>query len=96
MSDILSAAVSALNTKLGAARLDGSAKFVITDEGSLVCDANGVQAGDRETDVTLTADAETFKDILNGDLDATSAFMSGRLSVDGDMGTAMQLAGLLG
>ena len=53
MSDILSAAVSALNTKLGAARLDGSAKFVITDEGSLVCDDNGVQAGDRETDVTL-------------------------------------------
>ena len=43
-----------------------------------------------------TADAETFQDILNGDLDATSAFMSGRLSVDGDMGTAMQLAGLLG
>jgi putative sterol carrier protein len=55
-----------------------------------------VQTGDRETDVTLTADAETFQDILNGDLDATSAFMSGRLSVDGDMGTAMQLAGLLG
>ena len=96
MSDILSAAASALNTKLGASRLDGSAKFVITDEGSLVCDANGVQAGDRETDVTLTADAETFQDILNGDLDATSAFMSGRLSIDGDMGTAMQLAGLLG
>ena len=96
MSDILAAAVSAMNTKLGAARLDGSAKFVITDEGSLVCDDNGVQAGDRETDVTLTADAETFQNILKGDLDATSAFMSRRLSVDGDMGTAMQLAGLLG
>ena len=96
MSDILSAAVSALNTKLGAARLDGSAKFVITDEGSLVCDANGVQAGDRETDVTLTADAETFQDILNGDTDAKSAYMSGRLGAAVDMGIAMNLAGLLG
>jgi len=96
MSDILSAAVSALNTKLGAARLDGSAKFIITDEGALVFDGNGVHAGDIDTDVTLTADAETFQDILNGDLDATSAFMSGRLSVEGDMGTAMQLAALLG
>ena len=69
MSDILSAAVSALNTKLGAARLDGSAKFIITDEGALVFDGNGVHAVDIDTDVTLTADAETFQDILNGDLE---------------------------
>ena len=95
MSDVLSAAVKALNDKLGDVRLDGSAKFIIGDKGSLVIDVTGVRASDGETDVSLTADAETFQDILSGDLDATSAFMNGRLSVDGDMGTAMKLAGLL-
>ena len=50
---------------------------------------------DDETDVTLTADAETLKSILSGDLNATAAFMSGKLSVDGDMGTAMKLGAVL-
>ena len=36
--------------------------------------------------MTLTAGAEVFEQILEGDLDPTAAFMSGKLSVDGDMG----------
>ena len=95
MSEILSAAVEALSTKLGNATLDGSAKFTIENEGSLIVDVAGVRAGEDEADVNLTADAETFQNILSGDLDATSAFMSGKLNIEGDMGTAMKLAGLL-
>ena len=60
----------------------------------MIIDAQGVRSGDDETDVTLIADAETFQDILSTDLDPTSAFMSGRLRVEGDMGTAMRLSGL--
>ena len=45
--------------------------------------------------MTLTASAETFKAILDGEENATTAFMTGKLSVDGDMGTAMKLAGVL-
>lgn len=96
MSDIISAAVSALSDKLGGATFDGSAKFRIEDEGSIIIDASGVRASDDETDVTLIASADTFQDILSGDLNATSAFMSGRLKLDGDMGTAMRLGSLLG
>ena len=33
--------------------------------------------------------------MMTGDLNPTSAFMSGKLTVDGDMGMAMQLGGLL-
>ena len=51
--------------------------------------------GDDAADVTLTADAETFREIFDGSLDPTSAFMSGRLSIDGDMGMAMKLASTL-
>jgi len=95
MSDVIKAAVKALNEKMGSDGFDGSAKFVIEGEGSIVMDASGARAADDDTDVTLSADADTFESILSGDLDPTAAFMSGRLSVDGDMGMAMKLGSVL-
>jgi putative sterol carrier protein len=80
---------------MGDEGFDGSAKFVIEGEGGIVLDASGARAADDETDVTLSADTETFQAILSGDLDPTAAFMSGRLSVDGDMGMAMKLGSVL-
>ena len=94
MSDVITAAVSALNTKMDGG-LDGTAKFVIEGEGAIMVDANGARAGDEDADVTLTADTETFQAIMSGDLNPTAAFMSGKLAVDGDMGTAMKLGGVL-
>lgn len=95
MSDIVSAAVAALTEKMDGADFDGSAKFEIEGEGAIVIDADGVRAADDEADVTLSADADTFQEILEGELNATAAFMGGRLSVDGDMGTAMKLGAVL-
>jgi putative sterol carrier protein len=95
MSDVIEAAVKALNEKMGSDGFDGSAKFVIEGEGSIVMDSDGARAADEDTDVTLSADADTFESILAGDLDPTAAFMSGRLSVDGDMGMAMKLGSVL-
>lgn len=95
MSDIVNAAVTALGEKLGGDNFEGSAKFVIEGEGAVMIDAEGVRASDDDADVTLTADADTFQSILEGDTNPTSAFMSGKLSIDGDMGLAMKLAGVL-
>jgi len=92
---VIEAAVAALSGKL-ADGFDGSAKFVISGEGAIMVDGAGVRAADEDADVTLTADAETFRDILGGDLNPTSAFMSGKLAIEGDMGTAMQLGAALG
>ena len=94
MSSIIEQAVTALSDKLGGASFDGSAKFTIEDEGSLIIDTSGVRAGDDETEVTLIAAADVFQDILAGDLDPTSAFMSGKLRVEGDMGAAMRLSSI--
>jgi hypothetical protein len=47
-------------------------------------------------DVTLTADADVFRAILDGDMSPTMAFMTGKLSVDGSMGMAMKLGSVLG
>lgn len=95
MSDILAAAVAALNEKLAGADFDGSAKFEIEGEGAVRIDADGASASDAEADVTLTADADTFQSIMEGELNPTAAFISGKLAVDGDMGMAMKLGSVL-
>ena len=61
----------------------------------MIIDANGARAGDEETDVTLKADTDTFQSIMAGDLDPTAAFMTGKLTGDGDMGMAMKLGSVL-
>lgn len=94
MSDVVNEAVTALNQRMDGT-FEGTAKFVIEDEGSVMIDANGARAGDDDSDVTLTASAETFKAILDGEQNPTTAFMIGKLSVDGDMGMAMKLSSVL-
>lgn len=93
MSDIVEQAVAALSEKL--AGFDGSVKFVIDGAGAVMVDGAGVRAGDEEAECTLTADVDTFQGILSGDVNPTSAFMTGKLAVDGDMGQAMKLGGML-
>ncbi len=93
MSDIITAAVAALNEKIEG--FDSTAKFEIEGEGAIVIDSDGARASDDDADVTLSADAETFQAILDGDLDATAAFMQGKLAMDGDMGVAMKLGAAL-
>ncbi|MDE3028474.1 MAG: SCP2 sterol-binding domain-containing protein [Paracoccaceae bacterium] len=94
MSDVIDGAVKALTAKMSGT-FDGVAKFVITGEGAVMIDASGVHAGDDAADVTLTADTGTFKAIIDGDLNPTMAFMSGKLTIDGNMGLAMQLGSVL-
>lgn len=89
MSDIINAAVEQLNAKIGS--FSSTAKFIIEDEGSIIIDENGVRAGDEEAEVTLIANRETFEGILDGSVSPTTAFMTGKLKVEGNMGTAMQL-----
>lgn len=94
MSDVIEKAVEALNAKMDGG-FDGVAKFAIEGEGSIIVDQNGARAGDDDADVTLSASAETFQAILDGNQNPTAAFMTGKLSVDGNMGMAMKLAGVL-
>lgn len=89
MSEIITAAVGVLSKKITS--FDGTAKFLVEGEGGIVIDTDGVRAGDDDTDVTLTADVETFQGILDGSVNPTTAFMTGKLSLDGDMATAIKL-----
>ncbi|TDL83579.1 SCP2 sterol-binding domain-containing protein [Palleronia sediminis] len=91
MSETIDQVVAEMNRRIGGS-YDGSAKFVIEGEGAVTLDASGARAADDPARVTLTAGLETFRRIFEGDLDPTTAFMTGRLGIEGDMGEAMRLA----
>ena len=50
-----------------------------------------VSEGSQDADVTITTSEETFEKITSGEQNATSAYMTGKLKVKGDMGAAMKL-----
>ncbi|MEM6440812.1 MAG: SCP2 sterol-binding domain-containing protein [Pseudomonadota bacterium] len=95
MSETLDAAVAALKEKLGDGSFDGSIKFEIEDEGAIRLEGGDVTIDDAEADCTVSADAETFKGMMTGDVNPTSAFMTGKLKIDGDMSKAMALNAVL-
>ena len=95
MTKVIDAAVELLSAKLSGG-FDGTAKFVIPGEGAIMLDGAGVHAGDDDADVTLTASADVFQSLISGELSAASAFMTGKLTVDGSMALAMKLGSVLG
>ena len=50
-----------------------------------------VTEGVEDADVTISTSEETFEKITSGEQNATSAYMTGKLKVKGDMGAAMKL-----
>ena len=50
-----------------------------------------VTEGSGEADCVISAAADTFLKIANGEQNATSAYMTGKIKIKGDMGAAMKL-----
>lgn len=79
--------------------LGGKLKFDFGDDGKIFVDAssvpNSVTNDDTEAECTISVTLEDFEAMLSGELEPTTAFMSGKLAVDGDMGLAMKLQTLL-
>ena len=95
MSEILNKAVEAITEKMAGAALNSSVKFKIDNEGSIVVDSEGVRVSDEETECTLIASLDVFTQILEGDMNATEAYMTGSLKVEGSMSAAMELSSIL-
>jgi putative sterol carrier protein len=53
-------------------------KVAVTEEGG-------------DADATISASEETFSQIAAGDMNATTAYMTGKLKIKGDMSAAMKL-----
>lgn len=65
----------------GAVMLDGVGQTVTEDDGT--------------ADTTIKVAWADWKDMADGKLDGMTAFMQGKLAVEGDMSNAMQLQGVL-
>ena len=80
--------------------LGAKLKFDFGDDGIVFVDAsqvpNTVGNDDGEADCTITMSMDDFVAMSGGDLDATTAFMMGKLKVAGDMSIAMKLQSVLG
>lgn len=75
------------------AKLDlGPAGMILIDG---TAGANAVTVEDGEANVVLRMQPEVLSQLLDGSLDPTVGYMMGKLKVDGDMGVALKVAGVL-
>lgn len=74
-------------------------KFTSEEGDILVVDATqsppAMSTTDADAEVALSASLQTFEGILNGTQDPNIAFMMGKLKVQGSMGLALKLNGVL-
>lgn len=93
MSEILQKAAEILGARLSG--VAGVVKVDIAGEGGVMVENGVARVGDGDADVVISADAATFSGLLDGSVDPTMAYMSGRLKVAGDTGLALQVASRL-
>jgi putative sterol carrier protein len=67
--------------------VEGVGQWTVTvDDGAIT-----VAEGADEADCTIRASEQTMTKIVNGDASPTTAYMTGKLKVDGDLGAALKL-----
>jgi putative sterol carrier protein len=67
--------------------VDGAGKWTVdVNDGKLA-----VTEGGNGADCTISVSEENFEQLISGDLNPTSAYMTGKLKVKGDMSAAMKL-----
>ena len=67
--------------------IEGAGKWLVTVEDGTV----SVREGEGDADCTISTSEENFEKIVSGEQNPTSAYMTGKLKVKGDMGAAMRL-----
>ncbi|MCF0039214.1 SCP2 sterol-binding domain-containing protein [Dyadobacter fanqingshengii] len=79
--------------------LNATVKFK-TEEGNVFIDSksvpNAVTNDDLEADCTFEVSTKNALKLIDGDLNAMMAYMTGKLKIDGDMSVAMRIAETFG
>jgi putative sterol carrier protein len=68
--------------------IEGAGQWTVKVADGNVTVGDGIEDG---ADVTISASQEVFSKILAGEQNATSAYMTGKIKLKGDMGAAMKL-----
>jgi putative sterol carrier protein len=67
--------------------IEGAGRWTVSvDDGKV-----SVTEGGEDADAVISASEATFEKIVSGEQNPTSAYMTGKLKVKGDMGAAMKL-----
>lgn len=88
-----------VRSKVGAdSGLNATIKFAFNEGGALFIDGkskpNTVSNDDAAADCTVKVSLEDFSKLMERKLDPTTAFMMGKIKIEGDMGVAMKLGRL--
>jgi putative sterol carrier protein len=67
--------------------IEGAGTWTVKVADGAITVAEGVE----DADCTFSATEETFEKIASGEQNATTAYMTGKLKIKGDMGAAMKL-----
>ncbi len=76
---------------------DKTVKLDFGDQGVILLDgaSSQVSENDGPADTTIKVNWDDWEKMAAGELDGMTAFMTGKLKIDGDMSNAMQLQGVL-
>ena len=82
------------------AKLNATIKFAFKEGGALYIDGkstpNTVSNDEGPADCTVKVSLEDFGKLMERKLDPTTAFMMGKIKIEGDMGIAMKLGRVFG
>ena len=84
-----------IRTRMAGSGFDRSVKVDLGKDGVILVDGTDVSTADGDAECTITMTLEDFEALAAGELDPTSAFMQGKMRIDGDMMVAMALGQLL-
>jgi putative sterol carrier protein len=89
-----------LRRRIGAyPKLGYRVKFLFDEGGVVFWDGTGdqpaVSAADEEADTTMRLSEQDFRKLMEGSLDPTLAYTTGKLKVEGKLGVALKINSML-
>ena len=76
-------------------RIRGTVSLVMPDLGTLLVDETGAVESSEGAEITLTAKSDVFRNIVEGTQNPATAFMTGKLKVDGNPVRALKIGEIL-
>ncbi|AKS43049.1 hypothetical protein WM2015_2691 [Wenzhouxiangella marina] len=80
--------------------INATVRYVITGQGVWNITVSGgrviVDQSDRPADATITMSAEDFMGLQSGTLNPMTAFMAGRVAIQGDLDTVLRFQSVFG
>ncbi|MEP9399817.1 SCP2 sterol-binding domain-containing protein [Mesorhizobium sp. KR2-14] len=89
------AVVEKIRDRVESSGFGRSVKFDTGADGVIVIEGSTISTTDAPTDCTIKLSLDDLESMISGDLSPTTAFMTGKLSVEGDMSVAMALSQII-